>query len=71
MKITKKLRNQILDIVADISREKLREHCPEATQAHNHPDDWPDSAREKYSLVSDVTGEIERRLSAKLSAMVL
>jgi len=68
MKVTKKLRNHILNIVAEISREKLDEHCPGVTG--NNYKDTDHAGKERRELIIDVTNAIERRLSGKLSALI-
>lgn len=70
MKITKKLRNHILNAVAEIALEKLSEHCPEVKD-DTPPEMWDADTRRKFDLITEVTTAIESRLGGKLSAMVL
>ena len=70
MKITRKLRNQILNRVAAVSVAKMQEHCPDAL-GDKPPEAWPDNGtRQRFDLITDITRAIERDLGAMLNAMV-
>ncbi len=64
MKISNKLRKQILNGMSDAVRAMLDEHCP--SHKDGPPDTWPDDEKKLW----DVINEVEMRAARKIDAIL-